>query len=105
MSPDSSRRPFQVLRLGIWLLLSGVLVALALLLWGSLQEVPPNLVRLGIAVAVALLVAGLSVMWYSRRLRQSQRPEWLETKAWKRDLMDKLQRGQPPSGPGGDLHE
>ena len=102
MTPDTSRRPFHVLRLGIWLLLSGVLLALALLLWGNLQEIPPNLIRPGIAVAVALLAAGLGVMWYSRRLRQSQRPEWLETKAWKRDLMDKLQRGgPPPSGPGG----
>ena len=122
MSRDSDSRPFHVLRLAIWLLLSGVLMVLALLLWGSLQDVPPNLIPPGIAIAVLLLAAGLGLMLYSRRLRRSQRPEWLETRAWKRSLMDKLERGQAhgagpapagpnprvnpgssgPSGPGGN---
>lgn len=103
MSPDSGRRPYDVLRLGLLFLTIGALLLLALLLWSSLGNAPASLVQLGIVIALLILAAALGLFWSSRRLRRSQRPEWLETQAWRKDLIDKLQRGQPPpSGPGPD---
>lgn len=97
MSPKTAPRAIDFLRIGILFLTVGVLLLLAMLLWGTLAEGSPRLIRLGTALGVLILVAAVGLMAYSRRVRRRHRPEWLETQAWKHDLQDKLQ--QKP-GPG-----
>ena len=52
----------------------------------------------GIALLVACGVAASLILVYSRKLRREQRPEWLETHAWRKGLIDKLHEGETPPG-------
>ena len=94
MTADSGWRPYDFLRLGIVLLVVAAILGSALLLWGKAGTVPSSLIATGFVLAALLLAAGLGLLWYSRRLRRRQRPEWLETQAWRKDLDDKLRRGR-----------
>ena len=50
----------------------------------------------GIALIVATALAALLILAYGRKLRRAQRPEWLETQAWRKGLIDKLHETEPP---------
>ena len=98
MSAKTSPKALNVLRIGILSLTVGVLLLIAMLLWGTLAEPSPRLARLGIGLGVLILVAAVGLMVYSRRVRRHQRPGWLETQAWRQDLQDKLTRPGPGKG-------
>jgi len=85
------------LQIGIVFLTVGAVVLLATALWGTLAEPAQGLIRLGIVLGVLFLVAAAGFMAYSRRTRRSQRPEWLETQAWRQDLQDKLRQPEKKS--------
>jgi hypothetical protein len=93
MSAAAGWRPYDFLRLGIVLLVVAAMLGLALLLGGNSGTVPSSLIAAGIVLAALLLATAFGLLWYSRRLRRRQRPEWLETQAWRKDLSDKLKRG------------
>ena len=97
MSTQPAPKALNVLRAGIVSLIVGVLLLLAMFLWGTLAEEPPGLVGVGIVLGVVILVAAIGLLVYSRQVRRRHRPEWLETQAWQQGLRDKLQK---PSGKG-----
>jgi hypothetical protein len=100
MTERSGLRPEHVLLLALLLLGGDVLLAVLLLL---------GVVKLsswyGVAVLAAGFAASLLVLAYSRKLRRSHRPEWLETQAWRKGLLDKLHQDQPPPREPGDVPE
>jgi hypothetical protein len=75
------------------LLLMGADVLLAVLLFLGVLQVGR---WYGVALLGAGGVAALAILAYSRRLRREQRPEWLETQAWRRGLIEKLHEGRVP---------
>ena len=89
MTDRSGWRPENAVLLAV--LLMGLDVLLALLLW-------LGVLRIGAWYGAVLLVAGLAaaglILSYSRKLRRAQRPEWLETRAWRKGLQEKLKEGQ-----------
>ena len=97
MSAKTDPKALKALRIGILSLIVGVLLLLAMLLWGTLAEGSPGLIRLGTALGVLIMVAAAGILAYSRQVRRRHRPEWLETQAWRHDLQDKLKQ---KSGPG-----
>ncbi len=95
-------QPENALILAVLLIGGAVFVAGILMIAGVLGGGrPEGLVPYGIALVVLAGVAAVAVLAYSRKLRRQQRPEWLETQAWRRGLIEKLQQGQtPPRGAG-----
>lgn len=89
MTERSGWRPEHAVLLA--LLTAGADVLLALLL---LLGVFPVSRWVGIPVLIGGTVAALAILAYSRKLRREQRPEWLETQAWRKGLMDKLHEGE-----------
>ena len=101
MTERSGWRPEHALLLA--LLTAGADVLLAVLL---LLGVFPVSRWVGILILIGGAVAAFAILTYSQKLRREQRPEWLETQAWRQGLVDKLHQGEKPSGgkpddPGG----
>ncbi len=93
MTERSGWRPEHAVLLA--LLTAGADLLLALLL---LLGVFPVNRWVGIPVLIGGAVAALAILAYSRKLRREQRPEWLETQAWRQGLMDKLHEGEKSRG-------
>ena len=98
MTQPSGWRPAQAMRLGLILLAVGAVLLLGLMLLTALQASIGGLIIVIVPVALGTLVAALFLLFYSRRLRREQRPEWLETQAWRQGLQDKLQEKPPGRG-------
>ncbi|HEV8600563.1 MAG TPA: hypothetical protein VGQ69_14480 [Gemmatimonadales bacterium] len=92
MTERSGLRPEHALLLALLLVGADVLLAVLLLL-GVLPV--SRWFALGILVAGAM--AAFAIVAYSQKLRREQRPEWLETQAWRKGLVDKLHQGDAPT--------
>ena len=99
-----SQRPFwrpenalilAVLLIGGATFVAGLLIAAGVVGGGR----PESLVPYGIAMVVVAGIAAVVVLGYSRKLRRQQRPEWLETQAWRQGLIEKLQQGEKTAKP------
>jgi hypothetical protein len=97
MTQRSGWRPEHAVLLA--LLTAGADLLLALLL---LLGVFPVSRWVGIPVLIGGAVAALAILAFSRKLRREQRPEWLETQAWRKGLLDKLHEGEKPRGDKSD---
>lgn len=91
MTEQPGWRPEQTLTLAILVAVAGVAVAAILVVGnvmrgGRLEEMVPT----GLAVAAAGAVAALAINAWGRKFARTQRPEWLETKAWQSGLAAKL---------------
>jgi len=91
MTQRSGWRPEHAVLLALFTAAVDVLLALLLLI-----GVFPVSRWVGIPVLIGGAVAALAILAYSRKLRREQRPEWLETQAWRKGLMDKLHEGEEP---------
>jgi hypothetical protein len=52
----------------------------------------------GLLIGLVVLIGGaaaLAALGYGRKLRRAQRPEWLETQAWRQGLVDKIEGRKP----------
>jgi MFS superfamily sulfate permease-like transporter len=106
MNKQAGWRPEKALVLAVVLIGVTVVAAVGLMLTGVLRggrtgEMMPY----SIAVVVAGGIASYLILARARRLRRQQRPDWLETQAWRQGLSDKLgtpeesARRQPPKLP------
>jgi hypothetical protein len=99
-------RPEHTLTAAMLLLIGGFLVAAVVVVVGvtggrPIGQVAPT----GLVIVAAGVVAALGIGAYGRKLRRSQRPDWLETQAWQRGLQEKLeqdrkQHEEEKGGPG-----
>jgi peptidoglycan/LPS O-acetylase OafA/YrhL len=92
MTQRSSCRPEYGVLLAVLLLGADVLLVVLLLLGTiSLSH------WYGIALLAVIAGTALLILAYSRKRRREQRPEWLETHAWQKGLIDKLhEKATPP---------
>jgi len=100
-------RPENALILAVLLIGGAVFVAGILMIAGVLGGGgTESLLPYGVALVAAAAVVAYLVLRYSRKLRRQQRPEWLETQAWHKGLIEKLEQGQtPPRGAGATPEE
>lgn len=97
-------RPEHTLILAILVLTAALLVAVILVMSGLAGGGRAEaMVPYGAALVVAGGVAAYLINYFGKKAARKQRPEWLETQAWRRGLIEKLQQGQPGGGapPGG----
>jgi flagellar motor component MotA len=86
-------RPEHTLTTAMLVLIGAFLVAAVVVVVGMMggrridQVAPAGLVIVGGGVVAALAIGA-----YGRKLRRSQRPEWLETQAWQSGLQEKLEQ-------------
>lgn len=92
MTQRSVLRPEHALLIALLVLGSDVLVSVLLLL-----GVFPVSRWYGLVVLIGGGLATLLILLYSQKLRREQRPEWLETQAWRKGLVDKLHEHDAPT--------
>ena len=83
---------FAVLFLASALLLALIVMMTRIFGGGTLEQMAPYgllLVGVGVVAAIVILRVG-------RSLARKQRPEWLETQAWRQGLIDKLHQADRP---------
>ena len=68
--------------------LAAAVVVVRMMRGAPIGQVAPT----GLVIVAAGVVAALGVGAYGRKLRRSQRPDWLETQAWRSGLMEKLEQ-------------
>ena len=96
MTQRSTLRPEKALFLAIVVVGGAAFAALILMLLGVWRGGWSDAwVPYGLALLAAAAVAGYLILANSRKRRRQQRPEWLETQAWRQGLIEKLERGQP----------
>lgn len=100
MTQHSAWRPENTLMVAILVVAGASLGALVLMLLGVWRGGRSNaMVPYGIALVGAAGVAAYLILAAGRKRRRQQRPDWLETQAWRQGLIEKLERGQPRPEP------
>lgn len=88
-------RPENALILAVVLIGLAIIAAVILLLSGTLQG---GRTGATMPIALALVLGGglaaYAILAYARKVRRQQRPEWLETQAWRQGLLDKLKESE-----------
>ena len=98
MTESPGWRPEHTLTLAIVVAVASVLVA-AVIVVGSVMQGgrAEEMVPYGLALVALGIGAALAINAYGKKMARTQRPEWLETKAWNAGLAAKLAqaRDQP----------
>jgi len=98
-------RSENTLMLAILVVAGAVLAAVALMVAGVMRGARvEDSAPMTIPILVVGLAAGYFIIAYGRKLARKHRPEWLETQAWQKGLLEKLekartQRDRPPETP------
>lgn len=96
MTKRSVWRPENALMLAVVLIGVGISVAVILMLSGVLQGGRTDgMLPYAVALLLGCGVAAFLILAHARRVRRRQRPEWLETQAWRQGLIDKLKTPAP----------
>jgi len=85
--PEHTFTTVMLVLIGAFLLAAAVVVV-RMMKGAPIDEVAPT----GLVIVAAGVVAALGIGAYGRKLRRSQRPDWLETQAWQSGLMEKLEK-------------
>jgi hypothetical protein len=95
--PEHTFTTVMLVLIGAFLLAAAVVVV-RIMGGAPIDQVAPA----GLVIVAAGVVVALGIGAYGRRLRRSQRPEWLETQAWQSGLQEKLEqdRKQREEGKG-----
>ena len=84
--PEHTFTTVMLVLIGAFLVAAGVVVV-RVMGGDPIDQVAPT----GLVIVAAGVVVALAIGAYGRKLRRSQRPEWLETQAWQSGLQKKLE--------------
>lgn len=102
MTQSPGWRPEHTLMAATLALMASFLVAAVLVVAGVMQgRRIEEMIPYGVAVVAVGVVAAVVINAWGRKLRRSQRPEWLETQAWRSEFEEKLRKGQAGKGEAG----
>ena len=99
MEKKSGWRPEHTLMAAVLVLIGSLFVAAVIVVAGVMQERRvEDLAPYGLGVVAIGVVAALLINAWGKRVWHKQRPEWLETQAWKRDFEAKIRKEDKPPG-------
>jgi len=88
-------RPENTLMLAVLVVAGAVLAAVAVMLAGVMRgDRVEDSAPITIPIVVVALAAGYFITAYGRKVARKNRPEWLETQAWQKGLLEKLEKGR-----------
>ncbi|HEX7025346.1 MAG TPA: hypothetical protein VF187_11060 [Gemmatimonadales bacterium] len=103
MTKDPGWRPEHTLMAATLTLVGALFVAAVVMVAGVMQgRRIEEMVPYGLGITAVGAVAAFLINAWGRKVWHKQRPEWLETQAWRKEFEEKIAKGKPGPREGGD---